>query len=75
MQTIYAAGNRVVHVSYGDGTVTAVNQYHTVIDFDAHGSRTFATPMVQLEPSSIPAPPKAVRTRRGAGRKTQSPGT
>jgi len=53
--------------------VTAVNQYHTVVEFDAHGSRTFATPMVQLAPSSIPAPPKVTKTRRSAVRKTKSP--
>jgi len=73
VQTMYATGNRVVHGQYGDGTVTAVNQYHTVVEFDAHGSRTFATPMVQLAPSSIPAPPKVTKTRRSAVRKTKSP--
>ena len=73
MQTIYSAGNRVVHATYGDGTVTSVNEYHTVVDFDAHGSRTFATPLVQLESSTVPAPPKAVKTRRRVARKTDSP--
>lgn len=68
MQTSYATGNRVVHANYGDGTVTAVNEYHTVVDFDAHGSRTFATPLVQLQPSAVPPPPKVVKTRRRAVR-------
>jgi hypothetical protein len=61
---IYSAGDRVSQAEYGDGTVTAANEYHTVIDFDAHGSRTFATPLVRLDPSATPAPPKAVKPRR-----------
>jgi hypothetical protein len=48
--------------------VTVVNEYHTVIDFDAHGPRTFATPRVQLERTTTPAPPKPARTRRAAKR-------
>ncbi len=72
MQTSYSAGNRVVHAHYGDGTVTAVNEYHTVIDFDAHGSRTFSTPLVQLASSAVPAPPKVVKTRRRVARPATS---
>jgi hypothetical protein len=59
---------------YGDGTVTAANEYHTVIDFDAHGSRTFATPLVHLERSSTAAPLKTVTARRPSGRR-RSQGT
>jgi hypothetical protein len=33
----YTFGDRVAHTQYGDGTVSSVNEYHTVIDFDAHG--------------------------------------
>ena len=72
MPISYSAGNRVVHSTYGDGTVAAVNEYHTVVDFDAHGSRTFSTPLVQLAPSDVPAPPKVVKTRRKAVRRTGS---
>ena len=61
---IYSTGDRVSQPQYGDGTVTTVNEYHTVIDFDAHGSRKFATPYVRLERSSTPAPPKPVKARR-----------
>jgi hypothetical protein len=35
--------SRCAH-AVGDGTVNSVNEYHTVIDFDAHGVRTFASP-------------------------------
>lgn len=65
---MFSAGDRVSQRQYGDGTVTAVNQYHTVIDFDTHGPRTFATPRVQLERSTTPAPAKPARARRAAKR-------
>jgi hypothetical protein len=58
----------VFQAHYGHGTVTAANEYHTVVDFDAHGTRTFATPLVRLEPSATPAPPKVAKTTRRAKR-------
>ncbi len=61
----FANGDRVSQATYGTGTVTAVNEYHTTINFDEHGVRTFATAMVRLDPSKTPAPPKpAKRTRK-----------
>ena len=61
----YAAGNRVTHAQYGEGTVTEANEYHTRIDFDAHGVRTFSSPRVSLEPSTSVAPVRtAKRTRK-----------
>jgi len=47
----------------------AVNEYHTVIDFDAHGSRLFATPLVRLERSSTTAPLKPTKPRRQAAKR------
>jgi hypothetical protein len=64
---LYSIGARVAQVTYGDGTVTAANEYHTIIDFDEHGTRTFATPMVQLERSSTIAPERPKRARRKVG--------
>ncbi|MBI2186255.1 MAG: hypothetical protein HYU37_03915 [Acidobacteria bacterium] len=61
---LYSTGDRVSQAQYGDGTVTTANEYHTVIDFDAHGPRTFATRLVHLERSSTSAPVKAPRPRR-----------
>jgi hypothetical protein len=52
----YTPGDRVAHHQYGDGTVQSVNEYHTVIDFDEHGSRTFSSTLVQLERSDSTAP-------------------
>jgi hypothetical protein len=59
----YSVGDRVSQAQYGHGTVSAVNEYHTRIDFDEHGVRTFMTARVALEPSSIPAPVRAKKTR------------
>jgi hypothetical protein len=64
----YEPGHRVAHTQYGDGTIVRVNEYHTVIDFDAHGVRTFSSPRVVLAATSSVAPPKPTRTRRSAKR-------
>jgi hypothetical protein len=61
---VYSIGARVSQTQYGAGTITAANEYHTVIDFDEHGSRTFATPLVQLAHSDIAAPVRPARKRR-----------
>ena len=34
----YAAGDRVVQAQYGAGTIVDVNEHHTVIEFDEHGT-------------------------------------
>jgi hypothetical protein len=65
------AGDRVVHAQYGDGTVQSVNEYHTVIDFDAHGTRTFVSPRVVLQDSSVPAPEKPARKKAPARKKKE----
>lgn len=67
--SLRSAGDRVAHAQYGDGTVSSANQYHTVIEFDAHGARTFASPRVVLTHSTTPAPEKPVRKRKTAARK------
>lgn len=65
---IYSAGDRVSQPQYGHGTVTVSNGYHTIIDFDEHGSRIFSTTLVRLEHSSTPAPVKTKTRRRVAKR-------
>ena len=64
----YTAGDRVAHSQYGDGTVNSVNEYHTVIEFDAHGVRTFSSPRVVLSTSFTPPPVKPTKTARRAKR-------
>lgn len=61
---LYSIGDRVTQSRYGDGTVTEVNAYHTRIDFDEHGPRTFSSAQVTLTPSTSLAPVKAAATRR-----------
>jgi len=61
---LFSIGARVSQTQYGAGTITAANEYHTVIDFDEHGSRTFATHLVQLAHSDTAAPIRPTRKRR-----------
>ena len=63
---LFTIGDRVSQQQYGAGTVAASNEYHTTIDFDEHGPRTFATPIVKLERSSTVASPRAKSARRKA---------
>ena len=65
----WTKGDRVVQPTYGAGTLVEVNEHHTVIDFDEHGRRTFATRLVVLQSTNEPAPNKPVRKR--AARKTK----
>jgi hypothetical protein len=60
----YTPGDRVAHAQYGDGTVNSMNEYHTVIEFDAHGVRTFSSPRVVLAASLTPAPVKPAKPAR-----------
>lgn len=62
----YAIGDRVTQPQYGAGTITAVDDSRTVIEFDENGTRMFATSMVTLERSATPAPVRASRARRKA---------
>lgn len=62
-----AVGDRVTQAQYGDGTVLSVDTYHTRIDFDAHGPRTFASDRVVLTPTDTLAPVRAkTRARKRA---------
>ena len=59
----WAKGDRVIQPTYGPGTLVEVNDHHTVIDFDDHGRKTFASRLVMLQSTSEPAPTKAPRKR------------
>lgn len=67
---LYTTGDRVSQAQYGDGTVTSADEYHTRIDFDLHGPRTFATTRVALTRANTTAPVKvaASRAKRAARR-------
>jgi hypothetical protein len=59
----WTKGDRVVQPTYGAGTLVEVNEHHTVIDFDEHGRKTFASRLVVLQSTNEPAPNKAPRKR------------
>jgi hypothetical protein len=62
----WAKGDRVVQPTYGPGTLIEVNEHHTVIDFDEHGRRVFATRLVVLQATSEPAPAAKTSRKRAA---------
>ena len=59
--TLPAKGDRVAQAQYGPGTITMVDIYHTVIDFDEHGPRRFVTNRVVLEATLDPGPTASER--------------
>ena len=60
----WTKGDRVVQPTYGPGTLVEVNEHHTVIDFDEHGRRVFATRLVVLQATNEPAPARAAASAR-----------
>jgi hypothetical protein len=67
----WTKGDRVMQPTYGPGTLVEVNEHHTVIDFDEHGRRTFATRLVTLQATNEPAPARAARKRATKTKKTK----
>jgi hypothetical protein len=67
---VFSKGDRVSQPNYGAGTVTDANERHTIIDFDEHGIRTFSTPIVSLERTTIAAPTRTKATRKRAAART-----
>src|SRR5918995_4467484 len=66
----FEVGSRVVEPTYGLGSVVAVEDAYTRVQFDEHGVKKFLTSMSKLEPSDEPAPAGA----RGAKvRKKRAP--
>lgn len=63
MSKSWTKGDRVVQPTYGPGTLVEVNEHHTVIEFDGHGRKTFASRLVTLQSTNEPAPAKAARKR------------
>ncbi len=59
----WTKGDRVMQPTYGPGTLVEVNEHHTVIDFDEHGRRVFATRLGVLQATNERAPAKAARRR------------
>lgn len=53
----FEVGSRVIEPTYGLGSVVAVEDNYTRVQFDEHGIKKFLTAMSRLEPSNEPAPP------------------
>ena len=66
----FEVGARVHEPTYGSGSVIAVEDAFTRIQFDDNTVRKFLTSLAKLEPSSEPAP--AARPARSRKRKTAS---
>ena len=62
----FDVGARVMEPTYGLGSVIAVEDAYTRVQFDEHGMKKFLTSMSKLEPSDEPAPPGArgAKTRK-----------
>ena len=52
----FEVGARVVEPTYGLGSVIAVDDAYTRVQFDEHGVKKFLTSMSRLEPSDQPMP-------------------
>jgi hypothetical protein len=66
----FEVGARVVEPTYGLGSVIAVEDAYTRVQFDEHGVKKFLTNMSRLEPSNEPAP---ASIRGGKPRKKRVP--
>ena len=60
----YAVNDRVLHATYGPGTIVEAGPLRTIIDFDGHGRRKFMTSLVQLERSDVAAPAAPAKRSR-----------
>ena len=65
----FDVGSRVVEPTYGFGSVVAVEDNYTRVQFDEHGIKKFLTSLSRLEPSNEPAPPGL----KGKVRKKRAP--
>jgi hypothetical protein len=52
----FEVGARVIEPTYGLGSVIAVEDAYTRVQFDEHGIKKFLTSMSRLEPSDEPVP-------------------
>ena len=60
----FAVHDRVSSPTYGDGTISGIDEKYTTIQFDTNGTRRFLTTLVKLEHSDSPPPVKPERTKK-----------
>ena len=68
----FSANERINHYIYGLGTISEVNDLHTVIEFDQNGRKKFVTSIVQLERTTVPAPAAPARRSRARTAKAKA---
>jgi hypothetical protein len=68
----FEVGARVVEPTYGLGSVIAVEDAYTRVQFDDGGVKKFMTSMSRLEPSDEPAPASRPGARRSRKKKEPS---
>ena len=68
----FDVGARISEPTYGVGSVIAVEDAYTRIDFDEHGIKKFLTSLARFEYSNAPAPPGARRRKRKAAKTAKS---
>ena len=59
----FEVGSRVVEPTYGLGSVIAIEDAYTRVQFDESGVKKFLTRLSRLEPSDKPAPARSARSR------------
>ncbi len=62
----FSVNERVKHHVYGLGTISMIDDLHTVIHFDQDGRKKFVTSLMQLEHSDVAAPARAASRARKA---------
>jgi RNA polymerase-interacting CarD/CdnL/TRCF family regulator len=71
----FEVGARVVEPTYGLGSVVAVEDAYTRVQFDDHGVKKFLTSMSKLEPSDEPVPAGARNAKPRKKRVTKKAAT
>ncbi len=66
----FDVGARISEPTYGAGSVIAVEDAYTRIDFDEHGIKKFLTSLARFEHSTAPAPAGARKRKRKTAAKT-----
>jgi hypothetical protein len=60
----FSVNDRVTSATYGEGTVSAVDEKYTTIAFDQNGTRRFLTTLLKLERSDSVPPAKPERAKK-----------
>ncbi len=68
-------GARVLEPTYGLGSVIAIEDQYTRVQFDDHGVKKFLTSLARLDPSDSPAPRNAKGKRRARAPRKRTPAT